>query len=206
MRRIALLASALMLTGCTGYGAFLDHVIAVPGGNPNMPVADSQNLRRVLGEDASASPLLPETGNVWPGPQGPDPTLADLQSRDSTGPARGFVPTTVPGAARGLPDHRQPRPLGSSTPPSLETLDPVSRPPPGIGPIPPPPRSSVPGPGPLGSVVQTPRGPAVDAGGTGSYRQLLTPQGPGAIMVPNGNGTSTILSPGGGIQTIPTPR
>ena len=206
MRRTALVASLLTLPGCTGYVTFLDHVIAIPGGNPNVPVTDSQNLRRVLGHESAAPPLLPEAGNVWPGRQAPDPSLADLQTRDGTGTSRGFVPTTVAGAERGLPDHRQPRPLGSSTPPSLGALDPVPGPAPGIGPIPPPPRSSVPGPGPTGSVVQTPRGPAVDAGGTRSYRQLLTPQGPGAIMVPNGNGTSTILSPNGGIQTIPTPR
>jgi len=46
----------------------------------------------------------------------------------------------------------------------------------------------------------------VDAGGTPGYRQLTTPQGPGAIMVPNGNGTSTIINPNGTVQTVPTPR
>jgi hypothetical protein len=46
----------------------------------------------------------------------------------------------------------------------------------------------------------------VDAGGTNSYRQLNAPNATGAIMVPNGNGTSTVINPDGSVQTIPTPR
>ena len=61
-------------------------------------------------------------------------------------------------------------------------------------------------PRPPGGVVNTPQGPAVDTGGTTGYRTLNTPSGPGAIVVPNGNGTSTVINPDGRIQTIPTPR
>jgi hypothetical protein len=61
-------------------------------------------------------------------------------------------------------------------------------------------------PPPPGGVIQTPEGPGVDTGGTNSYRQLNTPRGPGAIVVPNGNGTSTVINPDGSVQTIPTPR
>ena len=204
MRRTALLATLLALPGCTGFGTFIDHTFTFPGTNPNLPMADSENLRRALGQPSEVAPLQPESGNVWPGPQAPDPTLADLQGQQGTETARGFPPTTVPGTAGpALPDHQQPRPLGSSTPPG--SVQPGLRQPSPIAPVPPP-RSSVPGPGPQGSVVQTPSGPAVDAGGTSSYRQLTTPQGPGAIMVPNGNGTSTIINPNGSIQTVPTPR
>ena len=210
MRRTALLGLLLALPGCTGFGEFLGHTFAPPPVNPNLPMADSENVRRALvgGTDATPSdftPMTPEPGNVWPGAEAPTPTLEDVAKQQNTGTARGFEPTTVPGATPGLPAGRQPRPTtrGSSTPPgSVE---------PGLAPLPnagvvPPPRSSVPSAGPQGQVVQTPSGPAVDAGGTGGYRQLTTPQGPGAIMVPNGNGTSTIINPNGTVQTVPTPR
>ena len=204
MRRIALLASLALLPGCTGFGEFLNHTFSLPGQNPNLPMADSENVRRSLGQAGDVVPLLPEPGNVWPGPQQPDPTLADLQRAEPGEDRRGFPPTVVPGAEPGLPAGRQPRPRGSSTPPG--SIEPGLAPSPRANVIPPPPRSSAPGAGPQGRVVQTPRGPAVDASGASGYRQLTTPQGPGAIMVPNGNGTSTIINPDGTVQTVPTPR
>lgn len=203
MRRTALLASILALSGCTGFGEFLDHTFTFPGRNPNIPMADSENIRRALGSPSDISPLQAEPGNVWPGPQAPEPTLADIQNNPGTENARGFPPTTTPGAEPGLPAGRQPRPLGSSTPPG--SVQPGQLPLDRTRPVPPP-RSSVPSTGPQGRVVNTPQGPTVDAGGTSSYRQLTTPQGPGAIMVTNGNGTSTIINPNGTVQTVPTPR
>ena len=204
MRRTATLGllTLIVLPGCTGFGEFASHTFTAPGTNPNLPMADSENLRRSLGLSIDVAPLTPEPGNVWPGPQDTEPTLTDLQQG---GGARGFQPTTVPGGEPGLPDHRQPRPTtrGSSTPPgSIQ---------PGLAPAPRarvsgPPPSSVGGPGPQGQIVQTPQGPAVDAGGTSGYRQLTTPGGGGAIMVPNGNGTSTVIQPNGSVTTIPTPR
>jgi len=200
MRRTVTLGLLILLSGCTGFGEFLNHAFSPPGRNPNLPMTDSENVRRSLGQSVDESPLTPEPGNVWPGPQAPEPTLTDVQRQPP-----GADQTTVPGAEPGLPAGRQPRPArrGSSTPPgSVE---------PGLPPEPqarvlrqPPP--SVPGPGPQGQVVQTPQGPAVDAGGTNSYRQLNAPNATGSIMVPNGNGTSTIINPNGSIQTIPTPR
>lgn len=206
MRRTLTLGLLVLLPGCTGFGTFLDHTFTAPGTNPNLPMADSENVRRSLGQQIDVAPLAPEAGNVWPGPQAPDPTLNDVQQRPGTGDNQGFGPTTVPGAAPGLPAGRQPRPAtrGSSTPPG--SVEPGLTPLPPNNVRPPPPQSSAPGPGPQGQVIQTPRGPAVDAGGTSGYRQLTTPQGPGAIMVPNGNGTSTIINPNGSIQTVPTPR
>lgn len=204
MRRTALLASVFFLSGCTGFGTFLDHTFSVPGTNLNVPMADSENVRRALGEPSDVTPLAAEPGNVWPAPQPPEPTLADIQQQPGTENARGFPPTTTPGAEPNYPAGRQPRPRGSSTPPGSipQNGNPALLAPNG----PAPPRSDVRGPGPQGSVVHTPEGPAVDAGGTSSYRQLTTPRGPGAIMVPNGNGTSTIINTDGTIQTVPTPR
>lgn len=201
------LLPVLLLGGCTGFGTFLDHTFTLPDYNPNIPMADSETVRRVLGQEPNPAPLEPEPGNVWPAPERPGPTLQDINSQPGTEDRRGFPPTAVPGATPGLPAGRQPRPLGSSTPPGSApgNGEVGSSAPPGTGPIPRAP-SSVPGPGPQGQIVQTPAGPAVDAGGTNAYRQLTTPQGPGAIMVPNGNGTSTIINPNGTVQTVPTPR
>jgi hypothetical protein len=209
MRRTAFHATIfglpLILSGCTGFGTFLDHTFSLPGNNPNLPMTDSENVRRVLGQSPGPTPLLPESGNVWPGPERPEPTLEDIQKNPGTEDQRGFPPTTVPGAQPGAPAGRQPRPLGSSTPPGdlNDNSEVGPGPAPGTPPIPRPP-TSVPGPGPLGRIIQTPSGPAVDAGGTNAYRQLTTPQGPGAIMVPNNNGTSTIINPNGTIQTVPS--
>ena len=54
--------------------------------------------------------------------------------------------------------------------------------------------------------VSTLRGPDVSVGGTRSYQQLAGPNGSAGIMTPNSNGTSTIVSPNGGSQVVPTPR
>ena len=195
MRRIAPLLIALSLPGCTGFGAFIDHTFSLPGRNPNIPMADSENVRRALGRPAPVTPIKPEPGNVWPGPEPAEPTLSSLEQQGNQG---------LPSENRPAePDHRQPRRRGSSTPPGNVALPPNQ--PPNLNPISPPPSNS-PGPGPQGRVVQTPEGPAVDAGGTNTYRQLTTPRGPGAIMVPNGNGTSTIINPDGSVQTVPTPK
>jgi hypothetical protein len=206
MRRIALLG-CLLLPGCTGFGEFLNHTFSPPPINPNLPGSESETTRRILGRASQVEPLHPEEGNVWPGPEAPTPTLSDVAGDQSGESQRGFAPTVVPGAAPGLPAGRQPRPAprGSSTPDfgAPTPSSPTSR-----TNIPPPPSSSVPGPGPQGPVVQTPRGPAVDASGGGNrgYRQLTTPQGPNVIMIPNGNGTSTLIRPDGSVDTVPTPR
>lgn len=60
-------------------------------------------------------------------------------------------------------------------------------------------------PGLPNPVVNTPGGTGVGVGGTRSYEQLSGPGG-GGILTPNGNGTSTIISPSGPSQTVPTPR
>lgn len=201
--RTVSLGLLLALSGCTGVGEFLDHTFSPPGTIPTLPMADSENVRRALGQPTEIEPLGPEPGNVWPRQQGPEPTLADIGRQQDSEEKRGFPATTVPGATPGLPAGRQPRPRGSSTPPG--NASPAAGPLAPIG-VQPPPPSSAGGRGPAGGVVNTPQGPAVDTGGTSGYRQLNTPRGPGAIMVPNGNGTSTIISPDGSVQTVPTPR
>lgn len=205
MRRLTPLLLVVGLSGCTGFGEFLDHTFTSPTRNPDTPMADSENVRRVRGLDPAIQPIEVEPGNVWPKFDTRDPTLEDIEANPGRENSRGFEPTVIPGGnpQLGLPDHRQPRPArGSSTPPGQVQ--------PGLGPVsipsaaPPPPTADA--PPPPGGVINTPQGPAVDTGGTSFYRQLNTPSGPGAIIVPNGNGSSTIINPNGSIQTVPTPR
>jgi hypothetical protein len=203
MRRLTPLLLLVGLTGCTGFGEFIDHTFTNPRRNPNVPMADSENVRRVRGLDPAIQPLEVEPGNVWPKFDTRDPTLEDVANNPGREDARGFEPTSVSGGRPGLPAHRQPVPArGSSTPPGSAQPNGLNIPSPSLSP--PPPTANA--PKPPGGVINTPDGPAVDTGGTNGYRTLNTPAGPGAIVVPNGNGTSTVIRPDGTVQTIPTPR
>ena len=56
--------------------------------------------------------------------------------------------------------------------------------------------------------MQTPGGPAVTTGpvgGTGAQTTIL-PGGDQGILIPNGNGTSTLIGPNGSVTTVPTPK
>jgi hypothetical protein len=44
------------------------------------------------------------------------------------------------------------------------------------------------------------------SGGGGGYQTLTLPNGQTGIVVPNGNGTSTVIYSNGTVQTIPTPK
>ena len=112
MRRIALLGLVLLLPGCAGFGDFLGDTVTY-GTNPNSPLVNSENGRRVLGLDTSTEPLAPEPGNVWPEAIAATPTLQDLEKQ---GNAQQPTAPPTPSGPPYLPDHRQPR-RGSSTPP-----------------------------------------------------------------------------------------
>lgn len=61
-------------------------------------------------------------------------------------------------------------------------------------------------PGPA-STVTTARGPALVTGNPAAPRSVLIPGSPvPGTMFDNGNGTSTVVIPGGGSQVVPTPR
>lgn len=191
MRRFALIGLVLLLPGCAGFGDFVGDTFTYRT-NPNSPVGDSENMRRARGVDAEVEPLTPEPGNIWPGPVQAMPTLQDLEKNGFQPPATG-----QPYA----PDHREPTPRGSSTPPG--NVEPGL--PPELQTRPPAISTAPPARNPTGQVVQTPRGPGVTSGGTSGYQTLTTPQG-SAVVVPNGNGTSTVIHPNGTVETIPTPR
>ena len=175
-------AAPILLAGCTGTGVFLDHTFDWFGDNPNTPAGNSEMFQRLRGEPTAFAPLLPESGNVWPGPQAPDPTMQELQQQQNSG-----GPPSVGGGT----DHQQPRPPGYS---------PQGAPPSVVQPGSPP-----------GNLVRPPRqgrsGESLDVTGgssTGGYRHLQAPPPGRGILVPNGNGTSTLIGPDGSVSTVPT--
>lgn len=202
MRRIVpILLSTALLAGCStmignpadGFGGFLGDVISLRA-NPNRPTIDSPNARRVMGAEVVADPLETEAGNIWPGPLPPARTMSDLQ--------REFGGT--------LPPIDAPNPRGSSSSPSPGVTSPGATPPgatpaalPGARPIAPQPAVQlVPG----SRVLQTPGGAATTVIGSNGVETFTLPGGRTGIVMPNANGTLTLIGPDGTTQTIPAPR
>ena len=80
MRLTALLGTTmfptvLLLGGCSGLGKFFGDTITIPGMNPNLPYGVSENNDRARGLKPAEPPILPEPGNMWPGPPQSLPTL-----------------------------------------------------------------------------------------------------------------------------------
>jgi hypothetical protein len=201
MRRIALTCLCLSLSGC-GYSTWSDPPFTT-GRNPNMPAGDSENMRRAMGEQVGVKPLTPEAGDIWPGPIQAPPTLQDIEQQGELGQPERAVPGSpeFQGKAPNLPP--PPARRGSSAPPipTQQGLAPLPTPS-----APQPSNPTPPGRNPAGQVYQTPNGPAVTNGGTNGYQTSTTPGGGSSIIVPNGNGTSTIIHSDGKIETVPTPR
>jgi hypothetical protein len=218
MRRIAL-SGLLLLSGCTGFGHFIGDTHTI--GNPNQPAGDSANIQRAYGQPGVQEALIPETGQVWPTAIPAMPTLADIQKQmnlnGNAAPQLGPVPGgpgqipglgTVPGLQNtpGLgqvpgevPGH------GPGTPGASLTLPPLTgMTPPVKAPFTEPPDLVMPK---VGTSVTTPQGPATVTGGTANYQTLAPINGQGGgILIPNGNGTSTLVMPNGTISTVNSPR
>ncbi|WP_428487701.1 hypothetical protein [Rhodopila sp.] len=207
MRWIVLLGLGLSLSGC-GYKTWWNPPFT-GGSNPNRPVSDSENMQRVMGGVSTMEPITTEPGDIWPGPLPPAPTLKDLET---TGGLTTQPEQAVPGSplSRGsAPPMVSPNPsTGSSTPPAN------LQPPPGLAtPQPAPPLTSYAAPpvapprnGPSGQVLQVPGAPNVVTGGGPGYQTTIGPGGAQSIVVPNGNGTSTVIHPDGRIETVPTAK
>jgi hypothetical protein len=182
MRRISLLATTLLLSGCAGSGAYsyLGDTFTPPfGANPNGATGAGENYAKVHGKAAAnATPdtILYEAGDVWPPAPKPPPSLKDLQAQqaaDLKNGGQGYAPL-------------QPLP----TLPGYEVPQQQSQP-------------YVPATSfPQGN-VHRPNGAAVGFGG--AELRSTGPAGNGNIVVPNGNGTSTVISPSGAVTTVPTP-
>jgi len=189
----------LLLAGCqyagnpfAGFGGFIGDTHTF-NSNPNRAVGNSVNARRVMGKDVAVQPLLPEPGDVWPAPAPPEPTLSDIEREQREEyPPPGQQPPAV---------HPQPRPTppGSSTPPMSNQPAPALPSGTPAVQLPETPKIHVPPP-----TVETPRGPVVPNPGNG-MRTFNAPGGGQGIIIPNGNGTSTVIGPDGSVTTIQTP-
>ncbi len=194
MRHIAMLGLILLLPACSGLGGMISDTVSF-NRNPNLPPGDSDNMLRVRGEGVETVPLLPEPGNVWPGPPQPEPTLGDLQREQNQGELP--PPAQVP-----VVPHPQPR--GSSTPP--ESVQPNA---PAPLPLNPPALRNAPSvalPPPVPGVVQTPQGSAVISTTRNGQQTYTLPNGVTGRAISNGNGTVTLIGPDGSVQSVPAPR
>jgi hypothetical protein len=216
MRHFATLGLALTLAGC-GYQTWWNPPLT-PGYQPHAPAGDSENLLRAKGDAVNLPPLTPQPGDVWPGPVPPTPTLQELEQQGNLEPA---PEQPVPGSplSRGAAPGAQEAPQGQtppSPPPSVShgSSTPPGSSQPGLAPLPnipprsPPSARAAPPPArpSYGQAVQTPSGTGVTTGGTSGYQTMTLPGGGTAIVVPNGNGTSTVIKSDGSIETIPTPK
>jgi hypothetical protein len=185
MRRSALLGTLLLLGGCSGLGHFLGDTARIPGQNPNGSTGVSENVQRARGSDPAADAIVPQDGNVWPGPPQPLPTLSDV-SRNGGQTDGGLL-----GGATAMP-------RGGSM--SMGEQNAVHRGAPldesGLS-------SGFSGGGGLSESVTDPsvkfrsQHPAAAPTGSGNSNG-----NGGNIVIPNGDGTSTVISPDGSVKTI----
>jgi len=159
-------------------------------------VSGSENFNRTRYgmKSSEAQPLLSEAGDIWPGPPAPVPTLKELQKQQlaeinnqGAAPSTSLAPLpTLPP----LPGYEiSTQEAGRPAPASLF----------GNGSV------AVPG----GRRATTNYGSASGAGGGGSGTgSAASPaaEANGNLIVPNGNGTSTVITPSGQVSTIPTPK
>jgi hypothetical protein len=207
MRR-TVLCSLVFLSGCTGMGHFLSDTHGL-NGNPNRPVGDSANIQRANGGPGQQPVVSPDTGDVWPTSIPTMPTLAEIQKQmDLSGPSSplGGVPTpgtgtgTIHGPAGTSPGALPNAGTGAGAGLGMPEI------PPGAG------KANYASPPPdtmpkLGTTIQTPSGPTTVTGGTPNYQTVAPINGQGGgILIPNGNGTSTLVMPNGTISTINTPK
>lgn len=221
---LALGALALLSGACSGFndGSYrVASALADTGGRIGMPWG---TMRPAMPEQATTvervalgvppgSTLLPEAGDVWPGPLPPRATLANPDAalsgipayapatgrRDDTSDMAPPPPRPVAGPPRGLP-----RGSSSPPPPAMVTIPPDPRERIGLVPAPPtPPGIPAVPPRADGQVIHTPNGPVVTSGGTDRIQSFNVPGGGTGTAIRDGN-TTTLIGPGSRIQTIPT--
>jgi hypothetical protein len=191
MRRSALLATLLprmmataslpvflMTAGCSGLGHFVADTETLPGQNPNAATGVSENVQRAHGHEPVTEAMLPEPGNVWPGPPQPLPTLGDVAHGSLGGDVLGGGGATLPrGGSMSLGQQN-----------AIQGGVPLDHDFSGGGLS-----ESVPDPATRfrHSAAPAPGGTGTGAASTG-----------GNIVIPNGDGTSTVISPDGSVKTI----
>jgi len=206
MRPLAPLGLLLLLGACSstdgftnpfsGFGDYVGDTITFRSG-PNRPVPESDNIRRVMGQDVELQPLLPDSGNIWPGTPRADPTMKDGQ----------------PGAAAPKPAASGVAPAATPTPvaqSSAPTVAPAAATP---TPIAPAPTAAAPAPAiasaasiPSGTAVPTTMGSALITSGQNGIMSYTLPSGATGRAINNGNGTMTLIGADGTVLTAPAPR
>ena len=174
----------MLLSGCSGLGHFFQDTVRIPGQNPNATTGVSENLLRSRGETPLADAILPQDGNVWPGPPQPLPTLGDVSRNggSNAGDLLGSTGGTLPrGGSMSLGEQSQIQ-GGAPTNESGFSGGGLS--------------DGVPDPAvKFRSQHPQPPGGAGNGPGGGS--------GAGSnIVIPNGDGTSTVISPDGTVKTV----
>ncbi|WP_246385018.1 hypothetical protein [Gluconacetobacter asukensis] len=167
MRRAAVLSLLVLQTGCAGFGKLMADDATFPGANPNLPAGDAENLRRARGEVVAERPILPQGGNMWPGPPAPLPTLGDATREHH-------------GADDGLP-------ADAATGPDLPEGGTLS----------------------AGEQAEI-HGGVQDFSGRGmnplaghaDAAPARSGQTASTIVIPNGDGTSTVITPDGTVKTV----
>lgn len=212
---------ALLLGGCTGWNnatATLANNISNAGARagapwgPSTPPSpeDALTIQRVRYAAAPPNRLLPEAGDVWPGPLPPRSTLANPDA-----------------ALRGIPDYQPVPGRDANAPPPPGNTASIPRPPGpnrGSSSPPPPPVMTVPAlpPQPLvlppaqprtvpqlqpradGQVINTPSGPVITSGGNDRVQSFNIPgSGATGTAIRDGN-TTTLISPDGRVQVVPS--
>ena len=174
-----------------GFGGFFGDTQTFAS-NPNRPLGNTPNMLRADGEEVDVEPLTAESGNVWPGTGSRRPDAAGPASTSRTSPTRPRQPPLPPAA------HPQPR--GSSTPPGS-----AMPPPPAPMPLSATPPQLPPQRQPSTQFYQSPAGTAISPQPGNGVRTYTDPRGGIGIIVPNGNGTSTLIAPDGTVTTAPEP-
>ena len=186
MRQVSVMVVGLglcgVLAGCSGAGKFFRDTGLPPGANPNDVKGGSETLDLVHGRGVATPPLAPEAGNVWPGPPQPFPTLQDVAAHPGSGdggynPLLGAVPSV---GQRGGHDALAP---GESM--SMGGGDFSGG---GSGDL------GVPSArvAPLPALPTVPKSALPSSGHAG-----------GKVVIPNGDGTETVINPDGTVTTVP---
>jgi len=181
MSLASLLGAALLVQGCVGFDNFVENTITTQS-NPNRPMGDSMNMRRVMGVSAMGDPVVSEPGNVWPRGVETLPTLQDMEGGGGLRPSRGseLSTPTRQSAVRPMDDSADLRPqVAAGVPREDPAMAGVTSP----------------------ALPDLSRPPA----GTRRYQTVSTPGGTD-VLAPNGDGTTTALRADGSLETVPASR
>ncbi len=92
MRHRLALGLVLALSACSSERHFAADTLW-PFGNPNAPKPTSETAERALGKKPKIAILVPQPGNVWPGPVQPMPTLSEVQKNANLPLGEGYTPS-----------------------------------------------------------------------------------------------------------------